>query len=262
MGAIVSALAFPHPPKDFSEDRLLARVQQLVILKTKKKNLRIPAIHIRRPYSKTNFTLIYSHGNAEDVGISLHYLDRMSRICDCSVVAYEYPGYSISDGEPSEENCYEAIDAAYDYVTTTAGIDPSRVVLFGRSLGTGPTVDLGSRMPNVAGVILQSPLESGIRCVIGHCSSYTLYPFDIFRNYSKVHTIQSPVFIMHGTDDKVVPCDNGRALYNQLQERPFHEQVAYEPLWMPSRGHNDMPQDICLEHCRRFLDFLQARSKK
>ena len=171
-------------------------------------------------------------------------------------------GYSISDGRPSEQNCYDAIDAAYRYATDMAGIDPSLIVLFGRSLGTGPTVDLCSRSPNIAGCILQSPLESGIRCFIGVCSSYTLYPMDIFRNYSKIENILCPVFIMHGTDDLVVPCNNGRSLYAQLQERSCHSSLEYPPLWIQNRGHNDIPEDIILNHSRKFLNFLKTREHK
>lgn len=178
MGTIVSAIAFPYPPKEYSETALRNR-QDLKFLKTKQK-LSIPIIHIKKFNSK--YTVIYSHGNAEDVGLSLDYLDELSDVLNANIIAYEYPGYSIADGKPSEDNCYEAIDAAYDYAIREK-IHPSTLVLFGRSLGTGPTVDLCSRK-TVAGCILQSPLESGIRCFIGVCSSYTLYPLDIFRNYA------------------------------------------------------------------------------
>jgi len=255
MGAIISAIAFPYPPKHYSEDALRSR-QDLKFLKTKT-GIQIPCVHITKCGAK--FTIIYSHGNAEDVGLSLNYLDVISDTLDASVIAYEYPGYSISGGRPSEKNCYEAIDAAYKYATETARIDPSQIILYGRSLGTGPTVDLCSRSPNVSGCILQSPLESGIRCFIGVCSSYTLYPLDIFRNYSKIELIQCPVFIMHGMDDGVVPCNNGRALYAQLQERPIHSSVQYPPLWIPNRGHNDIPEEIVLNSSRKFLKFLETR---
>ena len=54
--------------------------------------------------------------------------------------------------------------------------------------------------------------------------------------------------------------DNGKALYERLKSRPWHEGVAYEPLWFPGAGHNDMPEILCLQHCRRFLAFLRGRS--
>jgi hypothetical protein len=148
MGAVVSALAFPAPPKEISASALLRRdsQNQLVYLTTKS-GYQIPAIHIRDRRSNNNnkFTLIYSHGNAEDVGLSLPYLDCLCQVCHCNVLAYEYCGYSLAQGEPSEQNCYESIQAAYDYLTTTTKmsqgsdfrVDPSRIVLFGRSLGTG-----------------------------------------------------------------------------------------------------------------------------
>lgn len=91
MGAIVSAIAFPHPPKHYSEDTLRSR-QDLKFLKTKT-GLRIPCVHITKCGAK--FTIIYSHGNAEDVGLSLNYLDIMSDTLDASVIAYEYPGMEV-----------------------------------------------------------------------------------------------------------------------------------------------------------------------
>jgi len=258
MGSIVSKLAFPYPPKEHSADALAhrSRSNQLVFLTTASK-LRIPAVDIRRPDSE--FTILYSHGNAEDVGLSLQILDAMSACCGCSVFAYEYPGYSVSDGEPSETNCYEAADAAYRFLTVEARIDPSRVVVFGRSLGTGPAVDLCSRIPDIGGCILQSPLESAIRCAVGNFASYALYPVDIFRSHQKIGSVACPVLIMHGEIDRVVPIGNGRALYAQLQGRPCHQEMAYDPVWMQSRGHNDMPQDLCLGHCKKFLQFLHDR---
>mmetsp|Transcript_36441 Transcript_36441/g.56567 ORF Transcript_36441/g.56567 Transcript_36441/m.56567 type:complete len:272 (-) Transcript_36441:187-1002(-) len=270
MGAIVSALAFPVPDRRMSTDYLLDRQDQLVKLRTKS-GLSVPAYSIMVKSStsgdtKANatrlFTVIYSHGNAEDVGLSIFHLDRMAEVCDCNILAYEYPGYSISDGEPSEQNCYEAIRAAFDYVTNTLMVDPANVVLMGRSLGSGPTVDMASceLAKNVGGVILQSPLESGIRAVMGFYPSYGLYPLDIFRNYAKVHLIRCPVFILHGTDDRVVPCDNGRALYSTLKQRECH--VDYEPKWIPGRGHNDMPEGECLDACRKFLLFLKKEQQR
>jgi hypothetical protein len=89
MGAIVSAIAFPHPPKKYSENVLRSR-PDLKFLKTKRCGYRIPIIHIKKRGAK--YTIIYSHGNAEDVGLSLNYLDIISNVLDVNVIAYEYPG--------------------------------------------------------------------------------------------------------------------------------------------------------------------------
>ena len=261
MGAVVSAIAFPHPPRDLSAHSLQSaeRSSQLKFFTTEGGD-RIPAIHIKRPSAK--FTVIYSHGNAEDVGLSLPYLDLIAEICDVSVLAYEYPGYSVSEGgNPSELGTYQAINAAFHYISDVQDVGAENVILFGRSLGTGPSVDLAARTPRLAGLILQSPLESGIRCAIGTISSCTLYPLDIFRSYQKIDSVKCPVLIMHGTEDEVVPCDNGRALYAALETRPNHQDLHYDPIWIPGRGHNDLPEMECLDHCRRFLAFLKGRQE-
>ncbi len=253
MGALVSALAFPVPDRCYSEPVLKQQGKRLVWLTTHA-GMQIPALHIQR-YGST-FTLLYSHGNAEDLGILAPYLKEMSATLNTNIFAYEYPGYSIAEGEnPSEQHCYDAIQAAYDYLSRQ--VDPSSIVLVGRSLGTGPTVHLASQTPRIAGTILQSPLESGIRCVLGTCSSFALYPLDIFCNYAKVSNIHGPVFILHGLADRVVPCRNGQALYSLLQQCANH--VPYEPVWIPGRGHNDIPHTYCLELMQQFLEFLSTR---
>lgn len=139
----MSALAFPAPAKEISQGALMARAakQQLVYLTTSLSGHQIPAIYIQHKKNnksaQSNFTIIYSHGNAEDVGLSLPYLDYLSQCCNANVLAYEYCGYSVAEGEPSEENCYQCIEAAYEYLTTQQNVPPSQIVLFGRSLGTG-----------------------------------------------------------------------------------------------------------------------------
>ncbi|VEU34684.1 unnamed protein product [Pseudo-nitzschia multistriata] len=209
---------------------------------------------------------------------------------------------TISEGEASEKNCYECIDAAYRYLVegkrepfegnkrvsaqTSIPVDPSRIVLFGRSLGTGPTVDLAARLLSrtgesrcIAGVVLQSPLESAGRCVLGEFASCALYPLDLFRSYEKIEKLAPvPVFIMHGVDDKVVPCASGRALYTSLTNERKRRQalkrknttkndiegkpsVEYSPKWIAGVGHNDMPEFECMNDVAKFLNFLEQRRR-
>mmetsp|Transcript_109059 Transcript_109059/g.326192 ORF Transcript_109059/g.326192 Transcript_109059/m.326192 type:complete len:243 (-) Transcript_109059:76-804(-) len=240
MGGLVTTLAFPVPPKEFGRQRLEAR-PDLLFLNTAN-GLRISAVHIKKNSSKT---ILYSHGNAEDLGQILHYIDHMADTCGVDVFAYDYCGYGLSEGDPSEENCYQSINAAYDHLKRQ--VRPARIVAFGRSIGSGPTVDLVSRHPEISGMVLQSPLESGGRAVLGYGVSTVFYRMDIFRNYEKVDKVECPVLVMHGTNDAVVPHANGVAIHGACKR-------AVEPLWVEGRGHNDMPDYTCLKRVREFLE--------
>ena len=277
MGAIVSTLAFPNPPRAMSAS-VLARERRVVWLRTAS-GLQIPAVLIlpsaggyNYSYTSNNInniktirpTILYSHGNAEDLAIILPFLQTVADTTDCPVFGYEYPGYSAAQGsKASEQGCYEAIEAAYHYLRVDCAVP--HIVAFGRSLGSGPTVHLCAQHQDnskniITGCILQSPLASAIRCVLDTCTATTLYPFDIFCNQSKIHNIICPVLVLHGTVDAVVPCAHGKALYDILQQRPNH--VDYPPVWIPGRGHNDMPEQLCLKHCRDFVNFVMKQSNR
>ncbi len=75
-----------------------------------------------------------------------------------NVLAYDYPGYGTSGGRASEQGCYDAIGAAYSWLREEKGIPAEQIVLFGRSVGGGPTIDLAARQP-VGGVILDGQLH-------------------------------------------------------------------------------------------------------
>ena len=75
---------------------------------------RIPAFIIKRRDAK--ITILYSHGNAEDLGMMHERIKNMSRELNVNIMCYEYSGYSYATGSPSEEMCYRNIEAAYSYL--------------------------------------------------------------------------------------------------------------------------------------------------
>jgi len=245
MGGVVAQLAFPVPNKEYGQAALRQR-RDRISLNTSNNNT-IVAIHIKRsPHSGR--TILYSHGNAEDLGQILPYIDRMAEICAADVLAYDYCGYSLSTGEASEDGCYQSIDAAYAYLKREGcGGKDNPIIAFGRSIGSGPTVDLVSRNPEIAAMVLQSPIESGARAVFGPSVGWIGYRLDIFRNYEKAPKIHCPVFVMHGTADDIVPFENGKAIHEACKN-------AIEPYWVPNRGHNDMPENECLRRTREFIN--------
>lgn len=111
---------------------------------------------------QSRYTILYSHGNAVDLGQMSSFLIGLGTRLKCNIFSYDYCGYGASQGAPSESNMYKDIDTAFSTLRSKYGVTPSNIVLYGQSIGTVPTVDLASRV-TVAGTILHSPLMSGLR---------------------------------------------------------------------------------------------------
>uniref|UniRef100_A0A7S4W1K2 AB hydrolase-1 domain-containing protein n=1 Tax=Ditylum brightwellii TaxID=49249 RepID=A0A7S4W1K2_9STRA len=133
-------------------------------------------------------TLLYSHANAEDLGNIYPWCKFLSKALKVNVLAYDYTGYGLASGQgdPSEENCFADIDAAYSYLRYQLQIPSHKIVLYGRSLGSGPSCYLASRLSEpesednpVGGLILHAPFMSVFRIVLE--SGCTL-PGDKFPN--------------------------------------------------------------------------------
>lgn len=188
---------------------------------------KITALYLSNPTAK--FTLLVSHGNAEDLGDGRDWYEDLRR-AGFSVFAYDYEGYGTSEGKPSEERAYQNEIAAYSYLVTKIKTPSDRVIVFGKSVGSGPAVYLAARRP-VAGLILQSPFTSTFR-VLTHIP---ILPFDKFPNYKTIRDVHCPVLIIHGTVDNVISIWHGKELY----------KLANEPksnLWVNGANHNDLEE--------------------
>ena len=144
-----------------------------------------------------------------------------------SVFAYDYRGYGLSDGTPSEPRVYADIDGAYDYLTAQLHVPPQRIIAYGRSLGAGAAVDLAARRP-VGGLILESPFLSAFRVM----TRVPLFPFDKFRNADKIGRVRCPLLVMHGEADEIVPFWHGRQLFDKAPGPKIFVAI-------PGAHHND-----------------------
>lgn len=174
---------------------------------------KISAIYLKNPQAKQ--TILFSHGNGEDLGSVLSLLEEFRRI-GFSVLAYDYHGYGTSEGKTNEQNTYLDIQAAYLYLTKNLDISPQNIILYGRSIGSGPTIEL-ARQTSVGGVILEAPMVSVFRVI----TVVPLFPIDTFRNYQKIADIKAPILFIHGVNDKTIPIWHGKYLYN-LAKSPKH----------------------------------------
>uniref|UniRef100_A0A1A8SHV1 palmitoyl-protein hydrolase n=1 Tax=Nothobranchius rachovii TaxID=451742 RepID=A0A1A8SHV1_9TELE len=215
-----------------------------VFLTRSSRGNRVGCMYIRCA-PNARFTVLFSHGNAVDLGqMSSFYIGLGTRI-NCNIFSYDYSGYGASTGKPSEKNLYADIDAAWHALRSRYGISPENIILYGQSIGTVPTVDLASRF-ECAAVVLHSPLTSGMR--VAFPDTKKTYCFDAFPNIEKVSKIPSPVLIIHGTEDEVIDFSHGLALFERCPK-------AVEPLWVEGAGHNDIElYSQYLERLRRFIN--------
>mmetsp|Transcript_3201 Transcript_3201/g.6107 ORF Transcript_3201/g.6107 Transcript_3201/m.6107 type:complete len:400 (-) Transcript_3201:154-1353(-) len=200
-------------------------------------------------------TIIYSHGNATDIGAMFPMQVVLVHALNCHVVMYDYSGYGASGGVPEEASTYADMDAVFDYVVKKTDLvagDASRVILYGQSVGSGPCCYLAARHDQIGGMILHSAFTSGMRVLT---ASRLLGCLDIYPNIDRIKHVNCPVMILHGRLDQEVDISHGRDLY-----RATPEEFQRDPWWVPDRGHNDITDGSgkLAEYVRRLRAFLTS----
>jgi abhydrolase domain-containing protein 17 len=180
------------------------------------------------PNPSAAYVLLYSYGNGEELFVMQDFMRDLQHH-GWAVMGYDYPGYGTSTGTPTEAGCDAAIDAAYAWLTNEKHISPARIVLYGHSLGSGPSVDLASRQP-AGGLILDGAYTSIFRVV----THYRILPWDMFNNLAKISSVHVPLLSLHGTADPVVPFWHGQALYDAYTGPKQH-------FWVTGGGHGNLP---------------------
>lgn len=210
-----------------------------VIKVTTADDVRIAAIYLFDPAAE--FTILYSHGNAEDLGTVRWTLEQIHDR-GYSVFAYDYRGYGTSGGRASEKGAYRDIEAAYDHLTGELRADPSKVILMGRSVGAAVALDLAAKK-QVAGIILESPFLTAFRTV----TRIRLAPFDKFKNIDKIGKVSCPKLFIHGTSDSIVPFAHGKKLFEMAPDPKMN-------LWVDGLDHNDNIPSIAGESYWKAID--------
>jgi pimeloyl-ACP methyl ester carboxylesterase len=137
MGKSISSLVFQPPQVTYLQTK-----NHLIWLRTAN-DVDIPAFYIDR---KSKITILFSHGNAEDLGMFYDSFLEFSLELKVNVLAYDYEGYGKAGGVPTEQGCYHCIDAAFHFLNTTLHIPSEQIVLYGRSLGSGPSCYLAEKL--------------------------------------------------------------------------------------------------------------------
>jgi pimeloyl-ACP methyl ester carboxylesterase len=179
-------------------------------------------------------TVIYFGGNAEEVSWTMSD-QRWPR--DWTIVGVNYRGYGTSEGKPGEPALTADALAIYDAITKRDDVDPRRIVVFGRSLGTAIAAHLAARR-TVAGAIMVSPYDS--MTAIGQLH-YPWLPVSLllrhrFDAIPDAKRNAMPMLAIVGGSDSIIPANRSRALFDAW---------AGPKTWLvvPGAGHNDLGQD-------------------
>jgi uncharacterized protein len=175
--------------------------------------------------------VVYYGGNAEEVSWQAR---EPGWPADWSLALVNYRGYGGSEGKPSERNLFADALAVFDALARRPDVDASRIVLFGRSLGSGVAVHVAAERP-VAGVILVSPFESMIAVGRRH---YPWLPVGLllrhpFDSGARAPAIRVPLLAIVAGQDTIIP--------------PVHSQRLFDAWGGPKRwiaiphaDHNDV----------------------
>ncbi|KAL9239183.1 hypothetical protein vseg_013526 [Gypsophila vaccaria] len=211
-----------------------------------KRGTEIVGIYVRYPMAKS--TVLYSHGNAADIGQMYDLFIQLSIHLKVNLLGYDYSGYGRSTGKPSENNTYADIVAAFKCLEENYGAKQEDIILYGQSVGSGPTLDLAARLPKLRAVVLHSPILSGLRVMYPVKRTYW---FDIYKNIDKIPLVKCPVLVIHGTADDVVDFSHGKTLWELSQEK-------YEPLWLKGGNHCDLElYPDYIKHLKRFVTIVE-----
>jgi pimeloyl-ACP methyl ester carboxylesterase len=207
----------------------------------------IPTDHPKDRY------LIYLHGSAYNMGANVDHARRFKDL-GFSVLLISYRGYGQSEGNfPTEAQVYADAEAAWDFLVKQRGIKPGVIFIYGHSLGGAVAINLAVSHPEARALIVEAAFTS-IADMGRRNKLYRLLPIDLithqrFDSINKINRLKMPVLILHGTEDRVVPFEMSRRLYEQA---PSPKRLKL----IRGGGHNNSARVGGAEYLKTVRDFL------
>jgi hypothetical protein len=198
--------------------------------------------------------VLWLHGNGETVD-GLGPILRGFRPPRAAMLAVDYRGYGGSSGHPTAAGVLRDAEAAFDWLAARPEVDAARIVVYGRSIGAAPAAHVASVRP-AAGLILESAFTS-LRAMVRRQFPWApaaLAPA-AFDNLAALGRVTTPILLIHGDRDEVVPPAMGRALAASVGARA--------ELWIiGGAGHNETYDAGGEEYVRRFHDFVARHAEE
>lgn len=213
--------------------------------------------------------MIYSHGNASDLSDVHNYLIQVSALYNVNFIAYDYRGYGIfKDYQTTENSTYEDLEYTISFAINYLKYDLKRIILWGYSLGTGPTIEIASRYQTLGGIIVQAPLASVMLWLDNSAKfDYAFNQNDIFCNINKIENVKCKIFMIHGKDDYTINVRHSLFLY----EKYVKSKSTNDQIWLiiaEGAGHNDLHYLLnengvpFTEKLKKFIGFVKKSNRE
>ena len=172
-------------------------------------------------------TILFLHGNAGSLENRIHKINNFDQM-DINFLIVAWRGFSGNKGLPTEKGLYEDARASVEWLNSK-GIFENNIIIYGESLGTGVALEIAQNK-NFAGVILESPFTSMVD------AGRNKYPFlpvkillkDKYKSDEKIKNIKSPILVMHGKVDKLVPFHMGKKMFDLANEPKYSYFTDYD----------------------------------
>lgn len=152
----------------------------------------------------SNKILLYFHSNCEDIGLSKPLATILRNYLNVNILIVEYKGYGVYKGSPSASSILQDADMIFTYLICALRFKPEAILVFGRSIGSGPACYLASKY-NLHSLILMSAfttIREVAKGIVGPLLKYMIA--DRFNNKEWLKSSKCPVFIVHGNKDKTI----------------------------------------------------------
>ena len=205
-----------HPiENNYFGDELKVKIEKVKINTEDNLNL-LAWFHVK---DIKNFkTILYFHGNAGALENRIHKINKFKDM-NVNFLLLAWRGFSGNQGKPTEQGLYKDAKGAIKWLNKK-GIKNENIIIYGESLGTGIATEVAQNK-NFAGIILESPFTSMIDA---GASKYPIFPIklllkDKYESNKKIKNIKSPILVMHGAEDKIVPFYMGKKIYSLANEK-------------------------------------------
>ena len=196
-------------------------------------------------------TILFFHGNAGELGARTYKLNKFNDL-DLNFLIISWRGFSGNNGKPTEQGLYKDAQKAVEWLEKK-GINKKDIILYGESLGTGIAVELATKN-EYSGIILESPYTSMIDM------GKRFYPFlpisvlqkDKYNSLKKLSMIKSPILVLHGKSDTLVPFYMGKKIYDAANEPKYY--------YFPDHDNHMMTYDQ--DMLRTLSNFVNKISKQ